>query len=338
MADPGDKADPGPRTATAAVVRSLALLPLRLFFGFTFLVAGLDKLLDAGFLDPANPASIQAQLAAFERFSPLAGLIRWAEPEAGLIGLAIAAGEVAIGLGAISGVAFRLAAAGGAALSLLFWLTASWATHPYYFGADLPYAIGWLALALAGHGEVLVPRWPAIRYSAARRAFLQTAALGVAAIAVSSAAASARALGLGGLAPGGQPAGGPSPTPFPSGGPPADPLAIASVAGLEEQRSIIFRVPFDAPAPLPAGDPGVLLQLPDGRFVAYDLICTHAACTVGWNPDSALLECPCHGATYDPAVGARVLSGPTTQPLAALPLRVDPATGTISLMADSSSA
>jgi len=83
------------------------------------------------------------------------------------IGLGIAILEVAIGLGALSGIAYRLAALGGAALSLLFWLTASWATHPYYYGPDLPYAAGWLVLALAGHGDLLVPHGILARIDAA---------------------------------------------------------------------------------------------------------------------------------------------------------------------------
>ncbi len=165
----------------------------------------------------------------------------------------------------------------------------------------------------------------------ARRAFLESAALTVVAVAVASGTTLLRPGSLTGIADG-QPGGAPSPSPSPGvDPPPADPLAIATVAGLEERRAIAFRVPFDAPAPLPAGDPGVLLQLPDGRFVAYDAICTHAGCTVAWNAADALLECPCHGATYDPADAARVLSGPTLQPLSALRLEVDPATGIIRL-------
>ncbi len=39
------------------------LLPLRVFLGFTFSFAGLQKLANPGFFDASNPASIQAQLA-----------------------------------------------------------------------------------------------------------------------------------------------------------------------------------------------------------------------------------------------------------------------------------
>ncbi len=134
-----------------------ALLPIRFFFGATFVYAGLDKIVDPTFLDPSSPASITAQLAAFTRTSPLAFMIKPVEPFAVLVGILIALAEIAVGLGTISGLLFRVAAAGGALLSLLFFLTASWATHPYYYGPDLPYAFGWLALAIAGTSGVLVP-------------------------------------------------------------------------------------------------------------------------------------------------------------------------------------
>ena len=123
----------------------------------TFLYAGLDKLLDPAFFDASAPASIVAQLEAFARVSPLSPLVHLVQPFAIPMGLLIAIAEIAIGLGALTGLAYRLAAVGGAVLSLVFWLTASWTTHPYYYGADLPYAFGWITLALAGHGGLLVP-------------------------------------------------------------------------------------------------------------------------------------------------------------------------------------
>jgi thiosulfate dehydrogenase [quinone] large subunit len=320
-------------------VPAAALLPLRLFFGVTFVYAGLDKLLDRAFLDPNSAASIYAQLANFARFSPIGGLIRLGEPFAAPIGLLIAVAEIGVGLGALSGLAYRLAALGGAGLSLLFWLAASWATHPYYFGQDLPYAAGWLVLALAGHGGLFVLRLGSrepIRDAAGtalptaqmltRRAVLETAVLAVASVGVAFATLPVRLLG--GLTGGGVG----SPTPAPGGSPPpGEGLAIARINDLIERASVSFRVPFDAPSPLPAGDPGVLVRLADGRFVAYDAVCPHQGCTVGWDAANQVLLCPCHGATFDAGNGGRALGGPTTQSLAALPIRVDPASGTVSL-------
>ena len=62
-------------------------------------------------------------------------------------------------------------------------------------------------------------------------------------------------------------------------------------------------------------------------------MCTHAGCTVGFDAASGVLLCPCHDATFDPAHDAAVLGGPTDQPLSALPIVVDPATGRILLRA-----
>ncbi len=198
-----------------ASVPARALLPIRFFFGLTFIYAGLDKLLSPTFFDASSPASIYGQLAAFIHVSPVAPLVRMAQPFALPIGLLIALGEIAIGLGAVTGLAFRVSAAAGAALSLLFWLTASWTTTPYYYGPDLPYAFGWIALALAGDGGLLVHRsvrelgayvaddWPGSLRSGAgyrvrgrptpvvdasplRRQVLQAGALGAFAVAIAS--------------------------------------------------------------------------------------------------------------------------------------------------------
>jgi thiosulfate dehydrogenase [quinone] large subunit len=323
-------------------VQAVALLPLRFFFGATFLYAGFDKLLDPRFLDPASPGSIQSQMLVFIRVSPIGALVRAGEPYAVAIGLLIALAEIAIGLGALTGLAFRVAAAGGALLSILFWLTASWTTHPYYFGPDLPYAVGWLALAIAGHGDLLVPAWitragdPSAT-SPGRRAILQSGVLAVAALAVASIAVPLRIAGLGrqaGEAPSAEPSvavatpspGAPSPSAAPANG-----IAVANVSDLQRTGAFAFTVPFDAPAPLPAGDPGVIVRLADGTFVAFDALCTHEGCTVEWDRADRFLHCPCHGAVFDPADRAAVLEGPTDQPLPALPIVVDAASGRISL-------
>src|SRR4051794_5771341 len=175
------------------------LLLLRLFFGVTFIYAGLDKLLDPNFFNPDAPTSIQAQFVIFERVSPLAPLVRLVEPYAVLLGILIALGEIGAGVGALTGLCFRLAAMGGALLSLMFFLTASWTTQPYYLGPDLPYAAGWLALLIAGHSGLLVPRWslgraPSDPAGAAisRRSVVQLAALTGITLLIGSVAASLR--------------------------------------------------------------------------------------------------------------------------------------------------
>src|SRR5205085_491494 len=82
--------------ARRASVPATAVVPLRLFLGGAFLYAGFDKLLDPGFFDAANPSSIQAQMLAFARVSPIAPLLRLAQPVAAEIGLVIALAEIAV--------------------------------------------------------------------------------------------------------------------------------------------------------------------------------------------------------------------------------------------------
>jgi thiosulfate dehydrogenase [quinone] large subunit len=387
---------------SAGRVPAYALLPLRFFFGITFLYAGLDKLIDPTFFDASAPTSIVAQMAAFARDSPLSPLIKVVEPGAVPIGLLIALAEIAIGLGALSGLAFRLAAAAGAAVSILFWLTASWGTQPYFYGPDLPYAVGWITLAIAGHGGILVPHrilamgTPAavdrfgrpapgdIAASPGRRTLLQAAALGGLALMVASLAVPFGLLGRearvadetadnGSADPtddaaasgseGPQPSTTPSASaavsgetsasaaPLPSSSavsvtatasaasaPPANTPAIppgatkvSTVSAVSKRGSAAFTVPFNAPSPLPAGDPGIIVRLPDGSFVAYDAVCTHEGCTVEWDKPDGVLFCPCHGAAFDAANDAAVLQGPARRPLVSLPIVVDEASGTIYL-------
>ena len=339
------------------MVPALALLPLRVFLGTTFLYAGLDKVLDPDFLNAASASSIQAQFLVYERVSPLAPLIHAVEPAALLVGVLIALGEIAVGIGALTGLVYRTAALVGALISCLFFLTASWATHPYYFGNDLPYAFGWLTLALAGHGDLLVVRLAQTRAQATsidlrRRILLQVGGLAAATLLVGGVTGAIRLVrneaptGVGDGGSGASPTPGASPlptaarSPEESAAPTAQPspaateapgIAIAKVSDVQGAGARRFTVPIAAPAPLPAGDPALVIALSDGSFVAYDALCTHEGCRVSYDRPSALIVCPCHGAEFDPADHAAVLGGPAPEPLLELPLIISQADGTIAL-------
>ena len=333
-----------PQAAVSASSRrlGLAMFPLRVFLGVTFIYAGLDKVLfDPTFLDAAAPSSLLAQLQGFAHTSPLAPLITGiGEPLAGPIGLAVAIAEIAVGLGALTGLLANASAWGGFAISLLLWLTASFGIHPYYLGPDLPYAAGWLTLALVGDGDVYnmrasLGRWlvglglQAPDADPQRRHLIQGMLLGGVAILTGGFGWLLGEPGRTSLTAQLQAQPTPSPTAVPAG-PAATPAnSIGTLASLRQQGSISFQVP--AQAANFAGDPGVLVLLGDGTAVAYDAVCTHAGCTVGFDPSSADLFCPCHGATFDPKNHGAVLGGPTNIPLPQLPIHVDTQTGVITL-------
>ncbi|MFE9016594.1 DUF417 family protein [Streptomyces sp. SID5594] len=127
-----------------------ALLPLRLFLGVTFVYAGLDKLTDSGFLSATGSGSIGELMNTVRDSSAVPALVDLALKSPEGFGYAIAIGELLVGLGTLVGLWARLAALGGALISLSLWLTVSWQSTPYYYGNDLPYLMAWLPLVLAG--------------------------------------------------------------------------------------------------------------------------------------------------------------------------------------------
>ncbi len=99
---------------------------------------------------------------------------------------------------------------------------------------------------------------------------------------------------------------------------------IAQVSAVQPNNAVTFTIPSN-------GDPGVLIHLSNGKFVAFDATCTHAGCPVQYDPGSQHLLCPCHGAEFDPANAASVVQGPTNTPLTSVPISVNNATGAITL-------
>ncbi|WP_406258343.1 DoxX family protein [Streptomyces nigra] len=127
-----------------------ALLPLRIFLGVTFIYAGLDKLTDSAFLKDSGAGSIGDMMRAVRDSAAIPAMVDMALDAPVAFGYAIAFGELAVGIGTLVGLLGRLAALGGALISLSLWLTVSWASDPYYYGNDLAYLMAWLPLVLAG--------------------------------------------------------------------------------------------------------------------------------------------------------------------------------------------
>lgn len=131
-----------------------SLLPLRAFLGVTFCFAGLQKLANPAFFRSSSPVSIQSQLAGAARRSPIHSLLAPLEHVAVPLGLLIAFGELAVGLGILVGLWARIAAAGGALISLGLFLAVSFHSNPYYTGSDIVFLFAWLPFIAAGAGPV----------------------------------------------------------------------------------------------------------------------------------------------------------------------------------------
>lgn len=111
------------------------------------------------------------------------------------------------------------------------------------------------------------------------------------------------------------------------GGASASPTTAGEIAQVQDvpvNSASTFTIPSN-------GDPGVLVRLDSGKFVAFDATCTHAGCPVDYDPSSKLLLCPCHGAAFDPAQGAAVVQGPADTPLTSVSVAVNQSSGAITL-------
>jgi len=310
--------------SSAPYVLGRALLPLRAFLGFTFCFAGLQKLANPRFFDAADPASIQAQLAGAAHRSPIHALISPLGHVAVPLGVLIAFGELAVGVGTLLGLRARLAAAGGLALSLMLFLTVSFHSAPYYTGADIVFAFAWTPLLLAGSGPVLsldaaiADKEAGLGPGASRREVVLGGTV-TAAVAVVTLVAGGLVAGLGRLA--GGTAGtqeGPS-LPSAAGPTPASPAPAATARPRHRATAKPGQAPpgtavgpardvpvgqaasFTDPA---TGDPSIVIRPSSGRFVAFDAVCPHAGCTIGYDPSAKVIICPCHGSQFNASTGA----------------------------------
>jgi thiosulfate dehydrogenase (quinone) large subunit len=291
-----------------------ALLPLRAFLGVTFGYAGLSKIFDPHYLDDASTLGIHAQMLHAASASPIGTLVSLSAGYSTVTGLAIAFGEVAVGLGALLGLFTRVAALGGVVLALSFFLTVSWATRPYYYGADLVFAFAWTPLLIAGDGGVfsVTTRLRAAarrrldlagdesaagRNEVERRTLLRAGLLSAAVAAVGVAAGTALALVR-------RPSGA-SPGSTPDAG-----KVIADVADVAVGSSKSFIAPD--------GSHAYLLRPATDTFLAFNAACTHQGCPVSYAGPG--FQCPCHGSTFDQ--NGQVTGGPANAPLRKIPVKI----------------
>jgi thiosulfate dehydrogenase [quinone] large subunit len=308
------------------------LLPLRLFLGVTFLFAGLQKLADPQFLRASSPVSIHAQLVGSTHTSPIGGLLSHLAGASTVIGVLIAIGEVAIGVGALLGLLTRAAAIGGVIVSFSLFLAISFHSHPFYTGSNIVFLFAWTPLVLAGAaGAPAVDTWLATRGgpSAAtgaslpegmsRGAFIGTVVAGTAVVvgAVAGigrifAPASASTVVLGGGSSTTTPS---SSTTAPGGGASTTTTTASAPSGTAIGPATQVPVGGSASFTDPkSGDPSLVIQHTSGTFVAFDAICPHAGCTVAYKSASNIIACPCHGSEFSPRTGA-VITGPATSGL-----------------------
>jgi thiosulfate dehydrogenase [quinone] large subunit len=337
----GSRPDTHPSSSSAG----WALLPLRGFLGVTFVFAGLQKLANPGFFDANNPVSIQQQLKEAAHSSPIHAVIGPLGHVAVPLGVIMALGELAVGLGTLLGLWSRIAAAGGLVISLGLFLTISYHSSPYYTGSDIVFVFAWLPVLVAGSGGVLavgslrpgratagagVGSGPTGERALDRRTFTrQGAAVGaVGAIGVLlaglaagvgrwaghyknfPASSSASPLSAGTTPPTTEPPGSSSPTTVPPG------KAVGLASAVPVQGSATFTDPT-------TGDPAVVVQPQAGTFVAFDAICPHEGCTVGYSTAQQLFICPCHGSRFNGETGALV-KGPATRGLTAIKIAEGP--------------
>lgn len=320
----------------------LALLPLRAFMGITFCYAGLQKLADRDYLDKHNPASVVGQMETLRSSSPISWVLRVSLHAPTLVGLVIAFGELAVGLGILLGLWTRLAAVGGIVLSVSFWLTVNWNTHPYFYGPDLFSLFALVPLVGLGSAGVLsLDAWlhdramrklqadpsaaarpatsDAVTREMDRRVLLSGAGVaGIIAVfagLIGGLTAWLGRIGGGGAQAAAAPVAAPAAKPGgkPAGGAPKG-TVVAKVADVPVGQGLKFTDPT-------GGRPAWVVQTAPGTFTAHSAVCTHAGCLVKLSPGSRQFSCPCHRALFDAATGA-VISGPAPKPLAPIPIQV----------------
>jgi Rieske Fe-S protein len=236
-----------------------------------------------------------------------------AVPQPVLIGASMAGAQLLVGASLLTGSWVRYGALLGAGISLSLALTSTWGVSPYYYGNDLPYLVGFLALAALGDGGALRLGAPARRgHDPERRAALVSgtgAAAGIAALLVLDRSRAISAI-TGGGTPTPSPTPGASATATPSASAPAGGTVIGGAPGLAAGQGLNFS----------AGGTDAVLIKDGSTYRAFERACTHQGTSVDWQAGSGDFLCPNHGARF--AATGQVTAGPANTPLRAIEVSV----------------
>jgi thiosulfate dehydrogenase [quinone] large subunit len=291
----------------------MALLPLRLFLGLTFVYAGYQKLSDPGFLTPGAATYIGTQLHGFASGTPGGFLLRWfALPFPRAAGVGVALAEIAIGLLTAAGLLTRLAAAAGLDPLILGRQPVSErvqrrtgsGAHVYGAGEpDTQTRAVYLrrGLVAAGVATLSIGGLATAMRGAARTASATTALAGGGA---HRRPHRRRPRAAGSTGPASSSTGTTGSTARP--GVPSGAVKLGPASALKADAAALYRDPGD-------GSPDIVVRHRDGSLAAFSAVCTHAGCRVEYA--SGMLVCPCHGSEFDASTGA-VIQGPAVTPLA----------------------
>ncbi len=273
-------------------IHPLPISILRLWLGITWIYAGWYKATDPGFLTKGANGYIGSQLAGISESSPIHFALQKMVEHSDLLGIFVMVAEFAIGIATLTGFMLVYAALGGFFMSISLWLTLSWTVSPYFLGSDSAYVIMWAVLLgsiFKKSGRLRLPD-----FSERREVLALVLVSGLSIIGVFAGKNFKReAKKISGS---------------------KSSSAIAKVSDIAIGSSVKIIDNFGAPA--------FIFRAKSGVY-AYSAVCTHQGCTVEFDKKSSHLLCPCHGAEFDPANGAKVIGGPTNTPLPKIKISVN---------------